>query len=158
MDFSNITNELLQGIDTWEPVLSKLPNGIITNNQNSQNRTIKQILGHMADSASNNLHRIVHLQYQDSPLCFPNYATKGNNDRWISIQHYQNEDWENLIQYWKYNHLHLIHVIKNVNLKKLDNEWISGSGHGNVSLKDMITDFLRHFQLHLAEIQALTNQ
>ena len=49
--------------------------------RNSQDRTIKQILGHLVDSASNNMHRIVHFQYHDSPLHFPNYATNGNKDR-----------------------------------------------------------------------------
>ena len=158
MDFSNVTNEILRGLNTWEPVLLKLPDDTITNKRNSQNRTIKQILGHMADSASNNIHRIVHLQYRESPLRFPNYAADGNNDRWIAIQNYQHENRENLIQYWKYNHIHLVHVIKNVKPEKLDNEWISESEYGNVSLKDMITDFLRHFLLHLDEIQELIDQ
>lgn len=43
--------------------------------RNSQNRSIKQILGHLIDSPSNNNHRIVHLQYQPTSLVFPNYAT-----------------------------------------------------------------------------------
>jgi hypothetical protein len=49
-------------------------------------------------------------------------------------------------------------VIKNVNLEKLDNEWISDSKYGNIKLKDMITDFLRHFHLHLGEIQELIDK
>lgn len=155
MNFSNITNEILQGLETWESKLAKLSEDTIMNKRNSQNRTIKQILGHMIDSVSNNTHRIIHLQYQDSPLIFPNYETNGNNDRWIAIQDYQNANWNNLIQLWKYNHLHLIHLIGNVNQEKLDNEWISDSKYGNVKLKDMITDFLRHFNLHLGEIQEL---
>lgn len=157
MDFTNITISILQGVDLWEKVLSDLPNDTISNKRNSQNRTIKQILGHMVDSASNNTHRIVHLQYQESPMVFPNYATNENNDRWIGIQNYQDENWNDLIQLWKFSHLHLIHVIKNVNLNKLDAEWISGSNHENIKLKDMITDFPRHFDLHLNEIQDLIN-
>jgi len=54
----------------------------------SQYRNIKQILGHKIDSASNNTHRIVYLQYRESPCDYPNYATKGNNDKWIAIQDY----------------------------------------------------------------------
>jgi hypothetical protein len=156
MDFSIIINGILQGLETWEPKLTQLPDDTLMNRRNNQNRTIKQILGHMVDSASNNTHRIIHLQYQDSPLIFPNYATHGNNDRWIAIQDYQNENWHNLIQLWKYSHLHLVHVIGNVNIDKLDNEWISGSNYGNIKLKDMITDFLRHFNQHLEEIQELS--
>ena len=155
MDFSSITNGISQGLETWESKLVDLSEETIMNKRNSQNRTIKQILGHMVDSVSNNTHRIIHLQYQDSPFRFPNYATNGNNDRWISIQNYQNENWDNLIQHWKYSHIHLIHVIENVNNDKLNNEWISESKYGNIKLKDMITDFLRHFNLHLNEIHEL---
>ncbi len=154
MDFSEIINGILKGLDTWEPKLLSLSDDTITGKRNKQNRTIKQILGHMVDSASNNTHRIVHLQYQESPFNFPNYATNGNNDRWIAIQNFQDEDWGNLIQHWKYSHIHLVHVIRNVNHACLNNEWISGSD-GNIALNDMITDFLRHFYLHLDEIQEL---
>lgn len=80
-------------IDEWEPKLLALKDDVITKKRNSQNRTIKGIAGHMIDSASNNTHRIVHLQYQENPLIFPNYASNGNNDRWIAIQNYQEEDW-----------------------------------------------------------------
>ena len=158
MDFSKITSGILQGLNTWTPKLTEFSEDTIMNKHNNQNRTIKQILGHMVDSASNNTHRIVHLQYQESPFSFPNYATNGNNDRWIGIQNYQDENWENLIQHWKFIHIHLVHVINNVNQNKLPNMWISESKYGNIALKDMIVDFLRHFNLHLGEIQELIDK
>jgi hypothetical protein len=158
MDFSNVTNGILLGLEEWETKLAQLSDSTVMNKRNSQNRTIKQVLGHMVDSVSNNTHRLVHLQYQDSPFQFPNYASNGNNDRWIAIQDYQNEDWHNLIQLWKYGHLHLIHIIGHINPDKLHNEWFSGPQHGNIMLKDMVADFLRHFNLHLGEIQELIDK
>lgn len=149
-----IIREILSLVEVWEQKLSSLPNEMITERRNSQNRNIKQILGHLVDSASNNTHRIVHLQYQKSPLTFPNYATYGNNDRWIAIQDYQNEDWKNLVQLWKYSLLHLCHVVKNVKDEKLENEWISGTGK-LITLKTMIVDFPKHLKLHLKEINDL---
>jgi hypothetical protein len=156
-EFEPITKEILTLIDDWEPKLSSLSNDLITQRRNIQNRTIKQILGHMIDFASNNTHRIIHLQYQESPLIFPNYATNGNNDRWIAIQNYQNEKWIDIIQLWKYSHLHIVHLILNIDPTKLDNKWASESNCGNISLKEMIIDFLRHFKLHLDEIDDLIN-
>jgi hypothetical protein len=151
---AEITREIISLIIKWEPVLEKLPEDVITLRRNKQERTIKQILGHLTDSASNNTHRIVHLQYQPSPLTFPNYATFGNNDRWIAIQDYQNEDWTTLVQLWKYSYLHICHVIANVSDDKLENEWISGPDK-KLTLKAMITDFPKHLKLHLSEINAL---
>ena len=151
-----MTTEIFYLIKEWEPKLASLPDETITELRNSQNRNIKQILGHLIDSTSNNTHRVVHLQYQQCPFSFPNYATYGNNDRWIAIQDYQNEDWHNMIQLWKYYLLHFCHVIKNIQEDKLENEWIAGPNK-NISLRTMIVDFPRHLKLHLAEINDLIN-
>ncbi len=157
LDTSILAEEITSLIGEWESKLAALPNDTISERRNSQNRTIKQILGHLIDSASNNTHRVVHLQYQESPFSFPNYATFGNNDRWIAIQDYQNEEWSDMIQLWKFSLLHFCHVINNVNPGKLNNEWISGPGK-NITLETMIVDFPKHLKLHLNEIDELINQ
>jgi hypothetical protein len=156
-EFDSIAKEIVSLVNEWEPVLRRLPEDVISQRRNSQNRTIKQIVGHLVDSASNNTHRIVHLQYQPTPFNFPNYATFGNNDRWIAIQNYQGEDWKLLIQLWKHSLLHVSHVIKNIDDDKLNNEWISGPGK-KITLKSMILDFPGHLKLHLFEIDELVKK
>ena len=155
--FEPIIQELLSLIEEWEPKLSVLPIHVITERRNSQNRTIKQIIGHMVDSASNNIHRIIHLQYQQSPLIFPDYANLGNNDRWIALQNYQEEEWTSLVQLWKYINLHFCHVVQNINTEKLENEWLSALSE-KITLKAMVVDFPRHFRLHIDEINELINK
>jgi len=61
MDFTNVINGIIKGLESWESNLTKLSEDTIRNKRNNLGRTIKQILGHMVDSASNNIHRIVHL-------------------------------------------------------------------------------------------------
>lgn len=155
--FAVNNQELLQLTDEWETRLLSLSDDILSLRKNKQNRTIKQIVGHMIDSASNNTHRIIHLQYQVSPLIFPDYANLGNNDRWIAIQDYQSENWHDLVYLWKYSNRHVAHIIEHVNPEKLGNEWISATGE-HVTLYSMITDYLRHFKLHLSEINELILQ
>ena len=150
----SITREIISLVENWEPRLSELENSILTLRRNNQNRTIKQILGHLIDSTSNNTHRVVHLHYQKCPFEFPNYATFGNNDRWIAIQNYQDENWHTMVQLWKYSLLHFCHLIRNIDDSKLDNEWISGPDQ-RITLKTMIADFPRHLKLHLSEINNL---
>nr|WP_321452986.1 hypothetical protein [uncultured Carboxylicivirga sp.] len=156
MNFDEVINTIEKGVAEWVDVLSQLDLQIISTRRNGQDRTIKQIVGHMVDSASNNTHRIIHLQYQPNPFKFPCYASKGNNDRWIAIQNYQNEDWNQLIQLWKFTHLHYIHVVKFIHPDKHHNQW--DSGDGLVPLRDMVNDFPRHFNLHLNEIRELIDQ
>ena len=152
--FEHISKGITHLVTRWEPILQGLPEKLISTRKNRQQRTIKQILGHMIDSVSNNRHRAIYLQYEKSPLIYPNYAIDGNNDRWIAIQDYQNADWNNLIQLWKYANIHYAHIIGNVDNSKLSNVW-----HYNekktISLEEMITDYLRHLKLHLDEIDEL---
>jgi len=129
--FIKNNNEILQLVNEWEPKLLSFPTNVITQKRNSQGRTIKQVLGHLVDSASNNNHRIVHLQYRENPLEFPNYATNGNK--------------------------HFVHVVNNINPDKLDNAWIS-SPNKSITLKEMVLSYLDHLKLHLKEIDDLNCQ
>lgn len=154
--FISIAEELTRLVSEWEEKFKSLSDKQISVPRNSQHRNIRQIVGHMVDSASNNIHRVVHLQYRESPLEFPNYSSYGNNDRWIAIQNYENENWENLVQLWKHSHLHYYHVIQNINHEKLENEWLADKSV-RIALKDMVEDFPRHFKLHISEIEELLN-
>jgi hypothetical protein len=156
-DFKIICNNLSAHIREWEPKLAALPEDTITNRKNIQRRSIRQIVGHMVDSASNNLHRIVHMHYQKSPVSYPDYANLGNNDRWIAIQNFQEEDWSELVILWSALNRHMIHMIKQVDESKLYQYWISALNE-KVTLLQMITDYPLHFRLHLNEISALINQ
>ena len=149
--------ELLSLLDEWEKKLLELPEEVLSGPRNQQDRNIRKIFGHMIDSASNNTHRAVHLQYRESPLDFPNYASNGNNDRWIAIQNYLEEDWFTMVQLWKYSNLHIIHVFENVNSDKLENQWYYDE-KTLISLEEGILDYLNHFQLHLSEIEELINE
>lgn len=151
MEFSKITNGILNVIESWELKLINLPIETITLKRNNQNRTIKQILGHLIDSASNNHQRMIRLQYNTN-LIFPDY--RQDNDLWIAIQDFQTEDWNNLIQLWKYFNLHMVQVIKSVDQSKLDNYWHDFEGT-KVTLQEMIEGYLWHIDLHLNEIQEL---
>lgn len=137
-----------------EQKLIDLPFDTITKRRNKQNRTIKQIMGHLIDSAANNHQRMIRLQYNDK-LDFPDYQQ--DNDLWIALQDYQNADWNITIQLWKYYNLHMIQVIKSVDHTKLENSWRNFEGI-TVTLRQMIDGYLGHIELHLGEIQELIDK
>lgn len=137
-----------------EQKLIDLPFDTITKRRNKQNRTIKQIMGHLINSAANNHQRMIRLQYNDK-LDFPDYQQ--DNDLWIALQDYQNADWNITIQLWKYYNLHMIQVIKSVDHTKLENSWRNFEGI-TVTLRHMIDGYLGHIELHLGEIQELIDK
>jgi len=151
--FTAVTDGILEIVENWENKLLNLPVELITEKRNSQNRTIKQLVGHVIDSASNNHQRMVRLQYNPE-LIFPDYTQ--HNDLWIAIQHYQDSDWNGLVHLWKYYNLHIVYIIKNVDASKLNNKWTDFEG--NVStLEDMIKGYWWHLKLHTIEIEEIIN-
>jgi hypothetical protein len=155
--FKSLCSELSNLIEVWENRLTEIPPELVAEKQNRQQRSIRQIVGHMVDSATNNTHRIIHMQYQDSPVNYPDYANLGNNDRWIAIQNYQDEDWALLVSLWAASNRHIVHVIGQVDPSHLGKIWISATSE-EVNLEEMILDYPRHFKLHLGEIDDLINQ
>ena len=150
--FSEVIDGILTVIDSEEPILASLHEDILTLRRNGQNRTIKQIVGHLIDSASNNHQRMVRLQYSQYLLAFPDY--RQDNDLWIALQDYQHADWNNLIQLWKFYNLHMIQIIKSVDATKLNAYWCDFEGT-KVTLRQMIEGYLEHLHLHIREIHQL---
>jgi len=153
-DIRTYTDEIGKIVSEWEPQLLLLPEEMITERRNHQNRTIKQLLGHLIDSASNNHQRMIRLQYNES-LTFPDYTQ--DNDRWIAIQDYQHADWKNLVELWKSFNLHMIHLIKSIDSSKLHNYWTDFEGV-KVTLEDMIKGYPQHLNLHINDIKDLITQ
>lgn len=152
--YTDLRKEIVMLIDKWGPNLSNLPLEVISDRRNNQNRTIRQILGHLVDSAVNNHHRIVRLQYTDN-LEFPDY--RQDNDRWISIQNYQEEDWEQIVSFWRLYNIHMAHIIKYVDKDCLHHTWHDFEGTQE-TLATIIEGYLWHLNLHLKEIDDLMNE
>ena len=152
--FLDLRNGINQIISVWESKLLNLPVEVISQRKNSQNRTIKQLIGHLIDSASNNQQRMVRSQYNPE-LIFPDYTQ--SNDLWIAIQNYQESDWTNLVSFWKCYNLHIIQIIENVDVPKLDNTWADFEGNV-VTLQEMLNGYLEHLKLHMSEIEELINR
>ena len=71
--------------------------------------SIKEIIGHLIDSAANNHRRFVEAQFQDT-LVFAGYA----QDAWVRSQRYQDADWPSLVALWARYNDHLMHVVRNI--------------------------------------------
>jgi len=154
VDFSDATSRISRIIEKWELRLLNLPPEVISGRRNSQNRTIKQLIGHLIDSASNNHQRMVRLQYNTN-LTFPDYTQ--DNDVWIAIQHYQEADWENLVLLWKSYNLHIIHILKNIDQSRLAATWTDYEGNV-VNLREMAESYPGHLELHMGEVEDLISR
>jgi hypothetical protein len=117
----------------------------------------KEIIGHLIDSASNNHQRFVRAQFTDD-LVFAGYEQEG----WVRVQHYQNEDWAELVQLWRLYNQHILHLMSLVpeetrmklrykhNLHQIASD--SLSENEPVTLDWFMRDYVEHMKKHLRQI------
>ena len=68
----------------------------------------KEILGHLIDSAFNNLRRIIMVQYQ------PGAKIIYDQDQWVRIQNYQEIDVNDLVQLWIILNQQFVNLIERI--------------------------------------------
>ncbi len=127
----------------------RLSDEIIEARPDSGEWSIKEIFGHLIDSASNNHQRFVRLQIADN-LTFPDYSQ--DNNTWIAIQNYQEAPWDELFAMWRYCNVHLARIIRAVNLECVEHRWVVNENTA-FSLGHLMTDYLRHLKDHLQQIE-----
>lgn len=104
------------------------------------------VIGHLTDSATNNLARIVRLQISPEPL--PSYDA----DAWIALQHYAGREWKQVFDLWLALNRHLAWTIRQVPQHSLSNHGTVGGTV--VSLGFVIEDYIAHLRHHLDPLQA----
>jgi DinB superfamily len=102
----NVVRDFRETIRNAAERLSRIPEDESTMPPAEGKWSKKEIVGHLIDSAANNHARFVLAQISDN-LDFPGYE----QERWVSIQRYNEEPWEELVALWKYYNLHLSHLI-----------------------------------------------
>jgi hypothetical protein len=111
--------------------------------------SIKELLGHLLDSASNNHQRFVRLQIF-AEIEFPFYQ----QNEFVLVNHYQKQDWQTLLNFWKFYNLHLVHLVEHMDESKLTNIWITPDEE-RLTLGHIVEDYLRHLRHHLKQIKNL---
>jgi hypothetical protein len=106
----------------------------------------QEILGHLIDSTLNNHQRVVRGALNQAEN-FPPYQ----QDRWVAVQAYNEANWGELVEFWAQSNLHLCWAIDHLPDKAVHNPVNIGKD-APVTLDFVIRDYLRHLNLHLAQI------
>jgi DinB family protein len=109
--------------------------------------SVKEIFGHLVDSAGNNLQRIVRLSLEPA-IDLPGY----DGEAWVAMQHYADRPWSEVVTLWRALNLHLAHVIAQVNKEHLCRVWrFEGR---DWTLGFIIEDYVAHLRHHLETLPA----
>ena len=122
--------------------------------------SVREILGHLIDSAANNHPRFVRGQLEDH-LDFAGYA----QEEWVAVQQYQTMDWKDLVGLWRLYNLHLANVMEaapaEVRLRPVARHSLHRIAWRPVPLSEPATldylmrDYVGHLRHHLAQIFGL---
>jgi hypothetical protein len=140
--------------------LASLPDEVARRRAAPGKWSVKEIIGHLIDSASNNHQRFVRAQFQDD-LVFPGYM----QDDWVAAQGYQDAPWGGLLDLWREYNLHIARVIEAMpddvrlrerrthNLHEL--AWRAVPEDRPATLDYFMRDYVDHLHHHLRQISAL---
>src|ERR1700761_7951514 len=101
----------------------------------------KQVIGHLIDSAVNNLGRIIRLRI------LPGYEQMA----WVDLQHYAEREWAQVLALWFALNEHVAWTIGRVERRQLGN--VGSVAGESLTLGFLIEDYIAHMQHHLRLMQ-----
>jgi hypothetical protein len=108
---------------------------------------VKEILGHLIDSAAENHQRFVRAQFT-SPFVWPGY----DQQMWVAMHGYRERPWLELVDLWVALNRHVAAVIDSVPPEKLQTPCIVADREP-ITLEWWMQDYLRHLKHHLEQIE-----
>jgi len=108
----------------------------------------KEILGHLVDSAQNNISRFIVAQYEDVPKIVY------KQDSWVAISDYQNYPIGDLITLWRLLNNHAAIILSNTNLE-ISQRKCDTNGAEMHSIEWLANDYIKHLLHHLHQILEL---
>jgi len=104
--------------------------------------TLKEMVAHLVDSASNNHQRFIRLQLEPV-LTFPKYDA----EEWRVVTRIGPFDHTTLVALWKTYNALLLHLIEHVNPAALGHVWRREDR--DITLEALIHDYFAHMEFHL---------
>jgi hypothetical protein len=109
----------------------------------------QEILGHLVDSALNNLKRFTEIQFLPQPYQVVSYR----QDELVNVNHYQDLPVEHLLALWTALNQQILFVVKNIPQEKLD--YRVDPQYDNKEMKTLgwiICDYVAHLGHHLKQL------
>ena len=103
----------------------------------------KEILGHLVDSAQNNIRRFIVSQYEDIP------AIGYKQDNWVAISDYQRYDLNNLVDLWYLLNKHMVAILNNMSPAMMQRSCQTEAVH---TIDWLAQDYVKHLRHHLYQV------
>jgi DinB superfamily len=143
-----IIDELQKIITDYSGQLKKINDEEFAFKPNPVKWSKKEILGHLVDSAQNNIRRFIVSQYEKDPIIIY------RQDAWVSISNYQHYTMNNLIQLWVLLNKHICMILGNCSAEMAMRTCITNNNTPH-TIEWLAGDYIRHLLHHLHQILPL---
>src|SRR5215208_6993279 len=140
---NSIVSELEIMIDEHVQAMRSISESDLCYKPSQEKWSKKEIVGHMIDSAQNNIRRFIAAQYEDRPTIVY------NQDKWVALSNYQHYDRPDLINLWYLLNKHICQVLKNMSPDMFKRECRTENVH---DLEWLASDYARHLRHHLHQV------
>ena len=140
----NTVRELREIINAYTKKVQAIPEADFSAKPLPHKWSKKEVLGHLIDSAQNNLRRFVVGQYESQP---PFIAYQ--QDFWVACNDYQHAPSEEVIQLWRLINLRICAVLENMPPEKYAKQCNTGTLH---TLQWLAEDYVKHMKHHINQI------
>ncbi|MBK9097182.1 MAG: DinB family protein [bacterium] len=148
-ELKKVIDRLQEHINLVPLEFLKYPEGELRRKPAPDKWSKKEILGHLIDSAANNHHRFIKIQFMPSPFLVESYA---QND-WVRIQNYNQKDTQQLVEFWRTYNEHIIYIMQNTPDQNLDIELKPQDAFAKANtLFLLMKDYVDHIDHHLKQI------
>jgi DinB superfamily len=141
--------DLNQTINTSVKEWTAVPKATWVKKPHPEKWSKAEVVGHLIDSAQNNIQRFIRAQYEGAPNHFY------NQNEWVRFQHHATVPKRDLIRLWALLNKQVCHIIANMPAENLELPcYFKVNGVlQTVSLRYVIEDYLEHLKHHLKQIE-----
>ena len=145
---SDLRQRLIETLTESQGVLSSISESEASFKSHPAKWSRKEILGHLVDSAINNLQRFTEVQFKTKPYQMRGY----NQDALVTSNNYQNDNFQNITALWIAINNRIAMVMEHQTEESLGFKIKTLDG-GLVDLQYLMTDYIDHMRHHLRQIE-----
>ena len=140
----NVIHELREIVSDYSGKINALTDAEFSDKPLPDKWSRKEVIGHLVDSAQNNLRRFICGQYE-TPAPLIVY----DQDFWVNANQYQNMDRQDIIQLWRLLNLRICAVLENMPEGNYGKECNTGTLR---SIEWLAADYVKHMKHHINQV------
>jgi hypothetical protein len=145
---NNISRDLNNAVAGFYEKYKDISDATASKRPEAKEWSLKEIIGHLINSAANNHQRFIGLQFVNE-MRFPEYQEY--HLQWIEREQFNKQNYADLLLLWKQYNIFLASLISGIDDKKLVNNFVYPDK--TLNLRALIEDYVSHLKMHLRHFE-----